>query len=63
LGTFPGARLGKECSTNSVDRSLSEFTSLKTLELNSEMLLGYEEEIYLHEGPTWYADERSAPLL
>jgi hypothetical protein len=38
-------------------RSLSEFTSLKTLDLDSQMFLGYEEDTYAHEGPAWRPDE------
>jgi hypothetical protein len=47
----------KEYTANSVDRSLSEFTSLKTLDLDSQMLLGYEEDTREHEGSAWHSDE------
>jgi hypothetical protein len=52
LFSFSGIISVKKYTANSVDRSLSEFTSLKTLELNSQMLLGYEKDTMEHEGPT-----------
>jgi hypothetical protein len=57
LGIFSRIRFVKEFSTNSMDRSISEFTSLKTLDLDSQMLLGYEVDTVEHEGPTWHPDE------
>lgn len=59
LGTFSGATFAKECSADNVDRSLSEFKNLKTLDLESQMLLGYEvdsTDTNEHDGP-WGDDE------